>query len=46
MVARFLAAAIFLVSHIGITFKMNQLTHGESLLKGLDKLWLITLDRR
>ena len=41
MVPRFLAAAIFFVGHVGITLKMNQFTHGESLLEGLNKLWLI-----
>ena len=44
MLKRFLAVAIFLVSHIGIALKMNQPTRGESLLKGLSKLWLIILD--
>jgi len=39
-----LAAAIFLVSHVDITLKMNQLTHGESLLKDLNNLWLIVFD--
>jgi hypothetical protein len=44
MVSRFLATAIFLVSHVSITLKMSQLTHGESLLKGTSKLWLIVFD--
>jgi hypothetical protein len=42
----FLTATIFLVSHAGITLKMNQLSQGESLLKGLNKLWLIVFDSR
>jgi hypothetical protein len=44
MVSRFLTPAIFLVNHVGITLKTNQLTHEENLLKGLNNLWLIVFD--
>jgi hypothetical protein len=44
VVPHFLAAAIFLVGHVGIALKINQPIHGESLLKGLNKLWLIIFD--
>ena len=46
MAPRFSENAIFLFSHVGITFtlNMNPLIYGKSLLKGLNKLWLIVFD--